>query len=124
VHFCSTPTWQLCATRGPVLLQFSQILIPPFVEATEALEHAHLRPQRDYLVDGADLLIVPNLLCTEVLGQDFEQFCFQHGIKAQLPWVNRSCQLIPYEQHYCPSSWQRIGERYSADVALWELLNE
>lgn len=95
-----------------------------FVEATEALEHAHLRPQRDYLVDGADVLTVPNLLRTEVLGQDFEQFCFQHGIKAQLPWANRSCQLIPYEQHYCPSSWQRIGERYSADVALWELLNK
>jgi len=95
-----------------------------FVEATEDLEHAHLRAQRDYLVDEADVLIVPNLLRAEVLGQDFDNFCVQHGIKAELPWANRSCELIPYEQHYCPSSWQRIGERYSADVALWEELNK
>ena len=124
MHFFSTPTWQLRATLGPVLLQFSQILIPPFVEVTEDLEHAHLRAQRDYLVDEADVLIVPNLLRAEVLGQDFDNFCVQHGIKAELPWANRSCELIPYEQHYCPSSWQRIGERYSADVALWEELNK
>lgn len=95
-----------------------------FVDATEALDHAHLRPQRDYLVDTADVLMVPNLLRTEVLGRDFRRFCVQHDIKAELPWANRSGQSIPYEQHYCPSSWQRIGERYCADVALWEQLNK
>ena len=87
-----------------------------FVAATEGLVHAHLRPQLDYLVDADGTLVVQHRLCTEHLHADYGAFAQSHGLPVDLPWHNRSARRLPLEQLYDRSSWERIGERYSADV--------
>jgi hypothetical protein len=88
-----------------------------FVEATEVLEHAHLRPQLSYIGDGAGALAVDALLHTEHLNQEFAAFAAAHGLVAELPWLNRSAEPGAYKRLYTPASWRRIGERYGQDVA-------
>ncbi|NBP99072.1 MAG: hypothetical protein EBU51_05855 [Synechococcaceae bacterium WB6_3A_227] len=98
-------------------LELEGISFEEFVDATEQLEHAHLRPQLDYLVGADGELAVNNLLRTEQLNANFQQLCKQLGLELELPWVHRSSpRSQPFEDLYSPASWQRIGERYAMDV--------
>jgi len=105
---------QVASQRG---LNLENLGFEAFVEATEGLEHAHLRPQLSYICDGAGELAVDTLLHTEDLHQEFTAFAAAHGLVAALPWLNRSAEPGAYRRLYTPASWQRIGERYSQDVA-------
>jgi len=88
-----------------------------FVEATEGLSHAHLRPQLDYLCDGAGELVADALLRTETLSKDYAVFAAAHNLPQPLPWANRSAAPRRLAELYDRESWQRIGERYRDDVA-------
>jgi len=97
-------------------LELEGLSFEEFVDATERLEHAHLRPQFDYLVGADGELAVINLLRTEQLNVDFQHLCKRLGLQVELPWANRSNRSKPFEEFYSPASWQRIGERYAVDV--------
>lgn len=94
-----------------------------FVRATADLSHAHLRPQRDYLINSSGLIAVENILRTNRLEQDFSEFCSKYNLSSRLPWVNKSSSSIPFEHHYSARTWSEIGDRYSMDVDLWESIN-
>lgn len=87
-----------------------------FVDATEGLSHAHLRPQLNYLCDGSGELVVEALLRTETLAQDYADFAAAHQLPQQLPWANRSASPGRLAELYDRESWQRIAERYQDDV--------
>ena len=97
-------------------LELEGLSFDEFVDATERLEHAHLRPQFDYLVGANGELAVINLLRTEQLNADFQQLCERLGLQLELPWANRSKKSKPFQEFYSPASWQRIGQRYAMDV--------
>jgi len=104
---------QMARAQG---IELEGLSFEEFVAATEHLEHAHLRPQLDYLVATDGELAVNNLLRTEQLNADFQQLCKQLGLELELPCANRSKKSRPYEELYSPASWQWIGKRYAMDV--------
>ena len=99
-------------------LELQGLSFEAFVDATEGLQHAHLRPQREYLCTATGAVAVPQLLRTETLSQDYAALAAAHGLPGPLPWHNRSAAPRRLEQLYDRRTWQRIGERYAADVAL------
>lgn len=87
-----------------------------FVEATDRLDHAHLRSQVSYIVDEAGDFAIDALLHTESLNQEFAAFAAAHGLAVELPWLNRSADPGAYQHLYTPATWRRIAERYAEDV--------
>jgi len=105
---------QIARAQG---IELERLSFEEFVDATEQLEHAHLRPQLDYLVGADGEVAVGNLLRTEQLNADFTQLCERLGLEIELAWANRSSpRSQPFEELYSPASWQRIGDRYAMDV--------
>lgn len=97
-------------------IQLDGLSFPDFVAATEDLNHAHLRPQTDYLPSPAHQDLPLHLLRTESLQQDFQRVCQQLGLTLSLPWSNRSPRHESWHEVYCLKTWARIGERYQQDV--------
>ncbi|MCP9808640.1 sulfotransferase family 2 domain-containing protein [Cyanobium sp. HWJ4-Hawea] len=106
----------LCQTARQMGIELEGLSFSAFVAATEGLSHAHLRPQLDFICDASGELVVEELLRTESLSQDYASFAAAHGLPTGLPWENRSSQQYRMAELYDRKNWQRIGERYRADV--------
>lgn len=87
-----------------------------FLERTLGLEHAHLRPQLDYLLDDRGDVAVDHVLRFERLTEDFERFCRRMGIGAvALPHENRSARG-PYSAYYDDRTRALVAQRYACDI--------
>jgi hypothetical protein len=113
---------QMAAARG---IDLERLSFDAFIDATENLEHAHLRPQFDYLCSDSGSLVVKELLHTESLARDFSDLCSRSYLKAyvveDLPWANSSARRYPLDQLYTPGNWHRIARRYAIDLEFLKL---
>ena len=97
-------------------INLDNLTFDQFVDATDGLIHAHLRPQLEYITinNAADNSII--ILHTENLENEFNQLCDKLGQQRSLPWHNNSSQKLPFKQLYSPTSWRRIADRYAMDI--------
>ena len=113
---------QMAAAHG---IDLEGLSFDAFIDATENLDHAHLRPQFDYLCDDSGSVVVKELLHTESLARDFSDLCsrgcLQSYLVEDLPWANPSARRYPLDQLYTPSNWRRIARRYAMDLDFLKL---
>jgi hypothetical protein len=91
-----------------------------FVRAAIAIEHAHTRPQHEYIVDeegGVGLDFVGRF---ESLSEDFAEVCRRLGIRKRLPHEKRSSRSDrDYRRYYTDAARQLVAERYRRDIDLF-----
>lgn len=87
-----------------------------FVDATDGIAHAHLRPQIEYITINNDVDQSIKILHTENLEKEFKQLCDQLGLQCKLAWHHTSSKKLPFTQLYSSASWRRIADRYAMDI--------
>ena len=107
VHMC-----QYSAASG---IDLEHADFDEFVLLTAELDHAHLRPQIDYLTDREGTLLVDSIVRWETLKLDFAGICSRLGVDCTLPTENVS-QRGDYRDYYSETSKKLIGERYRGDI--------
>lgn len=107
------PNLLVCArSRG---LDMAGMDFEAFVDAACAFDHVHLRPQIEFVVDGAGRVAVQELLRFESLQADYECLRVRLGASAPLPTRNAS-HHGPYRQYYTAVSRDKVQRRYAADI--------
>ena len=71
------------------------------------------------VVDDENKLGVDIILRTESLKKDFERFCAEQNIQADLPWANRSETNLHVQNLYNKSTWEVIRDRYEEDISYF-----
>lgn len=97
-------------------INLDNLTFDQFVDATDGLIHAHLRPQLEHITinNAVDNSII--ILHTEDLEKEFKQLCDQLGQQHHLAWHHTSSKKLPFKQLYSPTSWRRIADRYAMDI--------
>jgi hypothetical protein len=92
-----------------------------FVEASMHVEHAHLRPQDEYVTDASGRLIVDIVGRFETLETSFREVCDQLGIRKRLPvkYASPTRPSRDHRPHYTPRSRALVEERYARDIELF-----
>lgn len=119
VSIHSRPDPQLVSVGHSRGLQLDQLSFEAFLDATADLEHAHLRPQADYVTDGEGRLLVDYLGRFERLEADFEEVCRRLGSTARLTHENRSPgrdRRRDYRSYYDERTRELVAQRYRRDV--------
>ena len=106
-HLC-----QLSEARG---IDLKNAGFDEFVTHAAVLDHAHLRPQVDYLhsKDGTPLIDI--IAKWETLEPDFARICKRLGLDLALPRENAS-ERRGYRDYYSKASRKLISTRYEADI--------
>lgn len=86
-----------------------------FVQRTAEINHAHLRPQTEYLFADDGELLVDFVGRWETLIPDFARICDQLGVDLVLPWENAS-QRNDYRDYYSAATRRLVEQRYRSDI--------
>ena len=97
-------------------IELEGLSFPRFVQAAGALEHVHLRPQSDFLLDVAGTRAVEFVGRFEALREDFGEVCRRLGVRSRLPHRNRSQRRQSYRVMYDGDSRRFVEERYARDL--------
>jgi hypothetical protein len=88
-----------------------------FLARTADLEHVHLRPQHEFVLDEAGRPLVDFVGRFETIAADFREVCRRIGVERRLPHRNRSDRPVrDYRDAYTERTRQLVGERYRRDA--------
>ena len=89
-----------------------------YVRAVGALDHAHLCPQADYVIDANGRLNIDFLGRFETLAESFLKICQRLGIERSLPVEKRSRGRAPggYCSYYSAETRDIVATRYARDI--------
>ena len=89
-----------------------------FVAKTIDLDHAHIKPQSDYIIDKNGVQLIDFVGRMERLERDFAYICEQLGAQLLLPRENIS-QRGNYRDYYSESSRKLVSLRYIKDIEMF-----
>ncbi len=92
-----------------------------YVRATASLEHAHLRPQADYVTDAEGKLCVDYVGRFERLADSFAEICRRLGVERSLPVKKKSKRRAHggYRAYYGDETRRLVAARYARDAELF-----
>lgn len=96
-------------------IQLRDLPFETFVERSLDVDHAHLRPQVDFLTTDRGDLLVDYVARWENLADDFEAICRRLGVAATLPHANRS-KREDYRDYYSAKTRTQVEARYREDI--------
>lgn len=93
-----------------------------FVEASMRVEHAHLRPQHEYVTDDAGRIIVDLVGRFETLAESFDDVCARIGVRRRLPvkYASPARPSRDHKPHFTPRARTLVAERYARDIELFD----
>jgi len=97
-------------------IELEGLSFPRFVQAIDGLEHVHLRPQSDFLLDAEGRHGVEFVGRFERLREDFGEVCRRLGVRSRLPHRNRSQRRQSYRRMYDGTCRRFVEERYARDL--------
>jgi hypothetical protein len=107
VHLC-----RFAQARG---IELEGTSFDEFVARTTDLDHAHLRPQVEFLFGADGEQLVDFVGRWESLGRDFEIICARLGIQVFLGRENAS-ERCGYRDYYSDFSRKRVETSYQEDI--------
>ncbi|MDJ0848043.1 MAG: sulfotransferase family 2 domain-containing protein [Myxococcota bacterium] len=95
-----------------------------YARATASIEHAHLRPQSDYVTDADGKVCVDYLGRFERLADSFAEVCRRLGIECSLPVKKKSKRRAAegYRAYYTEETRALVAQRYARDIELFQYL--
>jgi chondroitin 4-sulfotransferase 11 len=109
----------LCNLARMQGIEFDGTSFDDFVAKTMELDHAHLRPQTDFVLGEHGELLLDYVGKWERLAQDFADVCDRLGVQLTLPRENIS-QRSHYRDYYSQSSRDMVAARYQADIEMFD----
>ncbi len=93
-----------------------------FVEASMDVEHAHLRPQHEYVTDDAGHVIVDLVGRFETLEASFQEVRERLGVRRRLPvkYASPSRPSRDHRPHYTERTRALVAERYARDIEIFD----
>jgi len=91
-----------------------------FVEASMRLQHAHVRPQHEYLTGPTGEVVVDFVGRFETLKESFQEVCRRLGVRARLPVKYASGRSSrDYRPFYSARSRELVARRYAGDIEMF-----
>jgi len=88
-----------------------------FVEASMRVQHAHVRPQHEYLTGPTGEVAVDFVGRFETLEESFQEVCRRLGVRARLPVKYASGRSSrDYRPFYSARSRELVARRYAGDI--------
>lgn len=101
-------------------VELDGLSFPDFVEASTEVEHAHLRPQHEYVVDRRGRMGVDVLCRFSKLGEAFRSVCERLGIRRTLPVKYASPgRRDGYREYFTPRARALVARRYATDIEMF-----
>ena len=102
-------------------VELEELSFEDYVRATGEIEHAHLRPQAEFVTDADGEVAVDFVGRFESLAEDFQEVCKRAGIQKQLPHEKKSLRSErDYRRYYDAATRRVIEDRYRRDIDLFD----
>ncbi len=117
----SHPDGHLHRTAREQGIELDDLAFADYVRATEGIEHAHLRPQSDYVAADDGRVRVDYLGRFERLAESFAEICRRLGIERSLGVEKKSKRRAAegYRAYYDADTRERVAARYARDIELF-----
>jgi len=103
-------------------IEIASLTFAEFVEQTQDLSHAHLRPQCDYVLGREGRPQVDFVGRFERLQEEFDAVCDRVGANTTLAWHKRSPRRngAHYRDYYCARTREIVAQRYARDIERFD----
>ena len=108
----------LLQQAASVGIKLDNIDFEEFIDKIAKIEHAHLRPQHEFILDEDGLPLVDFIGYFERFPEDFHILCERLGVSFDLLYKNSSNHL-DYRSYYNTKTRKLVAERYSADISYF-----
>ncbi len=115
------PDGDLLAQARAQGVELEGLSFDEFVEASMVVQHAHLRPQHEYLTDPTGRLLVDVVGRFETLGDSFRYVCGRLGVRRRLPvrYTSPARPSRDHRPHYTPRTRTLVARRYARDLEIF-----
>lgn len=113
----SNPDPNLCKVAKEQGLQLKNISFAEFVKNTKNIQHIHLLPQSEFVLDENNQVLVDFIGRFENISKDFQKVCAQLNIHCDLPHANPSQrESRDYRDYYDEITREEVARRYARDI--------